>query len=106
MRNPPIILRKGESLSQALLDATNRDVVDAYYALLYNVLEERQLLNKPGQIFNCDETGVPLVAHTGQDIVEKGLHHPYVATSGDKKYLTVLACVSATGYVIPPTIIF
>ena len=105
-RNPQIILRKGESLSQAWLDATNRDVVDAYYALLYNILEERQLLNKPSQIFNCDETGVPLVARTGHVIVEKGLQHPYVATSGDKKNLTVLACVSATAYVLPPIIIF
>ena len=98
-------MRQAEPLAQVRLNATKREVVDAYYLNLHRILEEENLFEKPGQIFNCDETGVPLNPRTGRVIVERGCSHPYVATSGDKTQLTVLACVSATGYVLPPTVV-
>ncbi|XP_065837914.1 uncharacterized protein [Oscarella lobularis] len=104
-RHPQIALRQAEPLAQVRLNATKREVVDAYYLNLHRILEEENLFEKPGQIFNCDETGVPLNPRTGRVIVERGCSHPYVATSGDKTQLTVLACVSATGYVLPPTVV-
>ena len=36
----------------------------------------------------------------------KGQKHPYVVTSGDKTQITIMSCISAAGYAIPPCIIF
>ena len=36
----------------------------------------------------------------------KDQKHPYAVTSGDKSLITILACASASGYTIPPMVIF
>ena len=55
------------------------------------------------EIFNCDETGLPL-EHTPPCVVSiKGQKHLRAATSGYKKNITVMACCNV---VIPPLIIF
>ena len=35
-----------------------------------------------------------------------GQKHPYAVTSGDRSQITVMACASASGYSIPPMVIF
>eukprot|EP00118_Oscarella_pearsei_P023799 m.289493 g.289493 ORF g.289493 m.289493 type:complete len:291 (+) comp40715_c2_seq20:875-1747(+) len=105
-RHPRLSLRKGESLSHVRLLATSRQVLDNYYEHLCSILVDSDIMTKPERIFNCDETGVSLEAATGRVIVEKGTAHPYLATSGDKKQITVLASVSASGSIHPPMIIF
>ena len=55
---------------------------------------------------NCDESGFPLDPAPPKVAVIKGQKHPYNVSSGDKAQITVLACCSAGGYVIPPFIIF
>ena len=39
-------------------------------------------------------------------IVPRGIKHPTSITSGNKAQITVLACVSASGYALPPLVIF
>ena len=60
----------------------------------------------PSQIFNCDETGLPLDHTPSSAIVIKDQKHPRALTSGNKKHISVLACNNASGYVIPPLVIF
>ena len=44
---------------------------------------------------------------TGKVLTIMGQKHPiYVVTSGDKTQITIMSCISATGYAIPPCIIF
>ena len=64
------------------------------------------MLQKPCQIFNCDESGFPLDPAPPKVAVIKGQKHPYNVFSGNKAQITVLACCSAGGYVILPFIIF
>ena len=59
-------------------------------------------MEKPCQIFNCDESGLPLTPHPPKVVVPKGVKHPIAISTGDRSQMTVLACCSAGGYVIPP----
>lgn len=58
------------------------------------------------RIFNLDESGIPLQHRPGKRIALKGQKHVIVTTSGNKANITVLACVSASGFVMPPMVIF
>ena len=69
-------------------------------------MKQNGLFNEAARIFNCDESGFSLDYKPGKVVRAKGLKALNVATSGDKSQLTVLACASASGYAMPPLIIF
>ena len=59
------------------------------------------------QIYNCDETGVSVVHKPGKVMAEMGRHKVYAVTSAEKgKTHTILTCVSASGHVLPPMMIY
>ena len=62
---------------------TSRHVFGNYFDLLEETLDEFDLKDKPSQIYNCDESGMPLE------------HKPII-----------LGCCSATGQAIPPMVVF
>ena len=64
------------------------------------------LTHWPGQIFNCDEIGMPLLHKPPKVVSHVGQKHPYAITSGDKSNISILACSRATSYCIPPMVIF
>ena len=105
-RHPEIVLRKGEALTKSRLAATRREVLDAYFSLLKQVLMQNKIFNKPSQIFNFDETGIPLNFTPPKLLARKGQKHVFSGRVGDKSQVTVLVCASASGYVLPPHIIF
>ena len=76
-----------------------------YFDLLKSTLCEYDLLDKPSQLFNMDETGVPLKPDLPKIIFKRGTKNPVSVSSGDKSQVTVVGCVSAAGYCIPPIII-
>ena len=106
-RHPQLSLRKGEPLSKTRLATTSREILDKYFDLLEEVLVQNNILNKPSQIFNFDETGVPLSFSPPRVLARKGQKYVYSVRTGDKSQVTVLACAcSAAGYVLPPHVIF
>ena len=105
-RHPNLTMRAGESLVYVRAVYTNRQTLDHYFDLLEEVLVQNDLKSKPGRIFNLDETGMPLQHRPGKRIAVKGQKHVNVITSGNKTNITVLGCVSASGYAIPPMVIF
>lgn len=93
-------LRCFETLSYARAIASSREVIDDYFE---ETLAQNDLPNKPSQIFNCDESGFPLLPEAvGKLIAVKGQKHFWVNSTGDKAQITVLACASASGYLLPP----
>ena len=80
-------------------------VIRKYYDLLERTLSDNHLLDKPAQIFNLDETGMPLNPSPPLLVATRGLKNPSAVGSGDKSQITVLACCSASGYVLPPFVI-
>ena len=56
------------------------------------------LLTKPIQIFNIDETGLPMDHRPPKVICKTGTKYPEYIISGKKTQVTVVACVNAAGY--------
>ena len=56
---------------------------------------------KPGQLFNMDESGMPLDPKSPKLVFEKGCNASCV-TTGDKTQITVVACIGAIGFALPP----
>ena len=65
-----------------------------------------QLTDKPGQVYNVDETGMPLDHRPPKVLAVKGQKKVRYCTSGNKSQITVIGCVNATGTAIPPFVIF
>ena len=105
-RHPKVALRHAEPLSYARAAASSPDTVSQYFDLLEETIAVNGLSQRPGQIFNCDETGMPLSHKPPKVIAQVGQKHPYSVTSGDKSQITILACASASGYSIPPMVIY
>ena len=105
-RYPFLTLRSPEPLSHARAICSSSDVINKYFDLLEETLEQNDLTRKPCQIFNCDESGFPLDPSSPRVVVAKGEKHPYSVSSGVKTQITVLSCCNAGSYVIPPLIIF
>ena len=105
-RWPMLSLRKGDSLAQPRANAVTQENIKEYYALLLKTLEKFGLLDCPSKLFNMDESGMPLDHKPPKVVSLKGAKKVYCRTSGNKSQITILACASASGYVIPPMVIF
>ena len=77
-----------------------------FFGKLGSLYGRLNLISKPMQVYNADETGVTIVHKTGKVIAELGRRHVYSVTSAERgRTHTVLCCISATGVVLPPCII-
>ena len=83
----------------------NHEVFVNYFKLLKSVLEEHGLIDKPSQIYNCDESGIPLEHKMPKTVVKRGAKKIRQRSSGNKTQITVFGCGSATGQAIPPMVI-
>lgn len=101
-----LTLRTAEKLSYVRAVASNPDILDHYYSLLQKTLLDNDLMEKPTNIFNLDETGMPLDPDPPKVIANRGAKHPTTVSSGEKSQITVLARCNAAGYVLPPMVVF
>ncbi|CAF1628200.1 unnamed protein product, partial [Didymodactylos carnosus] len=83
-------------------------IVDKWFNLLEKVLIDNDLLDKPSQIFNCDESGFADATERRKVIVASPTKFPYKKQggTGGKSYYSVLFCVSASGVILPPYTIY
>lgn len=105
-RHPEITIRAAEKLALPRTVAFDKVLISRYYTMLEATLKDNDLLHSPSQIFNCDETGMPLNPGAAKVATLKGTKHPYQITTDTKRQITALACASAAGYAIPPMVIF
>ena len=76
----------------------NEDVIVDFFGKLVNILSE------PMMIYNMDETGLSIVHRV---IAELGRRNVWAITSAEKgRTHTILTCVSASGYALPPFMIY
>ena len=106
LRHPRLALRKSDSLERDRAEAFNETIVNEYFELLEKTLEENQLKDKPRQIYNCDETFLPLDYTRERAVTLKGAKAVYKQATGTKEHITVLCCASAAGLPHPPMIIY
>lgn len=69
-------------------------------------LKENKIFDQPCQIFNADETGMPINPAIPKVAVKRGVKHSQAVTSANQSQITVLACCNAGGYCLPPFVIF
>lgn len=105
-RWPELRLRKGDAFSVVRDRMTSYDVYDSYFKILGEVLDANKLKDRPAQIYNCDESGIPLDPKQLKVVSAKGAKKVRQVSSGNKTQITILGCVSATGQAIPPMVIF
>ena len=105
-RNKNVTIRKAEKVSYIRSISSRPEILEKYYDLLHETLVKNEILDKPCQLFNMDETGMPLNPEPPKIIAGKGQKHPVATTSGEKSQITVVSCCNAGGYVIPPMVIF
>ena len=101
-RHPNLTLRSAAPLSQGRAVASDPDTLQRYFDLLEQTIDENGLRDKPAQIFNVDESGMPLDPKPPLVICTRGAQHPCSIGSGNKAQITIVACVSAAGMCIPP----
>ena len=83
------------------MDAMNKDTMDHYFALLSDTLTTRGLLDKPSQIYNVDESGVPLNPRPPKVITAKGRETKKCDTVHlAVKVKSIVACANATGKLV------
>ena len=66
---------------------------------------ENDLLDKPGQIFNVDESGMPLNPKPVKCVFKRGIKDPLAPSCGDKSQITIVGCISASGGCTPLMVI-
>ena len=72
-RNPILSMRKGDSTASVHMNAfEDKEKLNCYFDLLKDVLEKNDLLNCPAQIYNVDESGLPLDHRPPCLLVRKG----------------------------------
>lgn len=72
-RHPELSVRKSEGVSQARAEGMDREKVSTYFNLLQTILVENGFMDKPGHIYNMDETGCQLNNRPEHVIAERGL---------------------------------
>ena len=106
-RHPNLTLRKPESLSYVRAKAVNPVTIQDFFAKLGALYARLNLLSKPMQVYNVDESGLNITQHKGKvvaDIKRRGVHRVVASEKGRNH--TIVACGSASGYILPPMIIF
>lgn len=106
-RHRDLSVRTAEGVSLARSTALCRETVNNYFRLVEEVFSENLLFDKPGSIFNVDETGLQLNNKPGQVIAAKGSKNVSSLTSGEKgETISVVACCNGEGSFLPPYCIF
>ena len=105
-RHRNITLRKVDNLERCRAEALSVEVVNNYFNLLENTLTQSNLLSKPRQVYNCDETFLPLNENKDKVIALKNTKAIYSQAMGSTEHITMLCCVSSSGAALPPMIIY
>ena len=100
-RHPQLTLRTATPLAYVRSVAQDPEIFDTYFDLLEETLLQNDLLTSPHRIFNCDESGFSLEHRPGKLITLRGTKQFSSVTNGDKSNITILACCSAVGYIMP-----
>lgn len=105
-RNHSLSVRKAQGLSNARAEGMNKKECNEYFELLKKTLTEHDLINKPGCIWNVDESGLQLNNEPGVVVAIRGsdVHVRQSAERGET--VTVVACANAEGVFLPPYCIF
>ena len=99
-----ITLCKPDNLDHGRARMTNENVMMNHFQTLKDLLVEHDLLDKPENLFNVDESGINMDIRQGKVVVTKGLKQVHSMSKGTRDHITVNCCINANGKCIPPMI--
>ena len=67
----------------------NNDALDNYFILLKSIIDDYNLGTKPGQIYNMDETGIPLDHRSPRVLAKRGQKKVRYYSTRNKSQVTV-----------------
>uniref|UniRef100_A0A6P7F9H0 Uncharacterized protein LOC114327114 n=1 Tax=Diabrotica virgifera virgifera TaxID=50390 RepID=A0A6P7F9H0_DIAVI len=107
-RNNNISLKKAEHLQKVRKTARDPATVYDLYSKLGDLYKKHDLEgpSKAKFIFNCDESGFASDPSRLKALGEKGKPLSRVSGGSGRESTTVLICVSADGFFLPPLIVF
>jgi len=106
-RNPEIIMKVARPLSFARATASNKETLQQFFNVLEITLKENNLLNKPHQIFNVDETGLSTVPNYFRKAVGiNGIKSINLVAAEKGSTTTAVICCNAVGKFLPPMLIY
>ena len=92
-RHPKLTMWKPQPLLYCRAASTNQETINDFFGKLVTMYGWLNLISKPMQIYNADETGISIVHKPGKVLAELGAWI-YAITSAERgKTHTVLSCV-------------
>ena len=88
------------------MDAINSETMNHYFELLESTLKDNNLMNCLSQVYNVDESGMPLDPKAPNIVAETGTKKVRYGSTGKKGQITIVVCGNATGQIMPPIIIY
>ena len=96
---------KPRKLAIVRAKSSSKETVSKYYDELDNILTSNGLHDKPENIYNMDETNIPL-EHNPPKVVCSKRSNPQAITSPKGQNVTLIGCGNAQGNFLPPYYIF
>ncbi|XP_052767920.1 uncharacterized protein LOC128208401 [Mya arenaria] len=93
-------------MDSARIAMSTQEVIDQFYDLLSNVLQENGLLNKAERIFNCDEIGWMGKEKNAVKVLGPKQGHVFRKKMSGSGHITAQICASADGRIFPTLMIF
>jgi hypothetical protein len=107
LRHPNLTIRTPRPLSYCRALCSNKTQLAIFFSKLGGIYGKLNLLTKPMQIFNADESGIGIVYKPGKVIAQLGRKNVYSVSAAERgKTHTILACVSASGSSLPPMMVY
>jgi len=105
-RSPALKTRMNRSYDYKRAMCEDPEVIEKWFELVKNVKAKYGIVNE--DIYNFDETGFQMGMISSQTIitdVEKR-NRPKAIQPGDREWITVIQGINATGWTVPPFLIF
>ncbi|XP_033760538.1 uncharacterized protein LOC117342449 [Pecten maximus] len=110
-RNEAILQPRTEKSLEMCRTKINKEDTDVWYSGFSQFLSEKNLLNKPKRIWNCDETGFSIGSIPGKIIgpvktPSDRQQMPHISGGHSKQRYTVMFCGNASGDMMLPFFVF
>lgn len=106
-RHPELAKRKTQMMNPAREEKLNKDIVKDHFEKIKLILENLQIKENPGKIYNIYEKGCKITLHHQQSVLaQKGAKRIHVISKEHSENVKIVGCVNAVGDIIPPMIIF